>query len=77
MVDGLPGREIVRQEPPGTPATYDVEDGVCDLAEGVPPGAPGSFGGREMGLYVRPLGIGEVALWYAFLMLGRVPSYFF
>jgi hypothetical protein len=28
-----------------------------------------------MGLYVRALGIGEVGLWYALLMLDRVPSY--
>jgi hypothetical protein len=52
----------VRQQAPGAPATHDVEDGVDDLAQGVHPGAPGSFGGREMGLYVRPLGIGEVGL---------------
>src|SRR5215216_4685753 len=62
MVDGLSGREIVRQEPPGTSATHDVEDGVEDLAEGVHPRASGIFGGREMGLYVGPLGIGEVGL---------------
>jgi hypothetical protein len=28
-----------------------------------------------MGLYVGPLGIGEVGLWYALLMLGILPSY--
>src|SRR5919112_5185596 len=48
-VDGLPGREVVRQQAPGTAAMHDVEDGVDDLAEGVHPGSPGSFGGREMG----------------------------
>jgi hypothetical protein len=62
MVDGLPRREIVGQQAPSTPATHDVEDGIDDLAEGVHPGSPGSFGGREMGFYVRPLGIGEVGL---------------
>src|SRR5215218_8213404 len=62
MVDGLPGRELVRKQTPSTSATNDVEDGVDDLAEGVHPGAPGDSGGREMGLYVGPLGVGEVAL---------------
>src|SRR5215217_3800145 len=28
MVDGLPGRKVVRYETPGTPATDDVEDDV-------------------------------------------------
>jgi hypothetical protein len=37
-----------------------VEDGVEDLAQGVKPGASRGFGGREMGLYVGPLGIGKV-----------------
>jgi hypothetical protein len=52
----------VRKQTPSTSATHDVEDSVDDLAQGVHPGAPGDFGGREMGLYVGPLGIGEVAL---------------
>jgi hypothetical protein len=30
---------------------------------------------REVGLDEGPLGIGEVGLWYALLMLGRVLSY--
>jgi hypothetical protein len=49
----------VGQEAPGASAPYDVEDGVED---GVRHGAPGRFGTREMGLYVRALGIGEVGL---------------
>jgi hypothetical protein len=39
-----------------------VEDGVEDLAQGVKPGASRGFGGREVGLYVGPLGIGKVGL---------------
>src|SRR5215211_6283761 len=62
MMYGLPGRKIVRQQAPSTATTHEVEDGIEDLAEGVHPGAPGHFEGREMGLYVRPLGIGEVGL---------------
>ena len=45
-----------------TRSAHDVEDGVEDLAEGVHPRASGVFGGRKMGLYVGPLGIGEVGL---------------
>src|SRR5215212_1215813 len=35
MVDGLPGREVVREQTPGTAATHHVEDRVEDLAQGV------------------------------------------
>ena len=50
------------QEAPGTPATHDVEDGIDDLAQGVHSRASGCLGGREVGLYAGPLGIGEVGL---------------
>jgi hypothetical protein len=46
MVDGLLGREVVRQKPPGTSAADDVEDGVKDLAQGVHPGPSGGFWSR-------------------------------
>jgi hypothetical protein len=52
----------VGQQPSGTPATHDVEDGVEDLAQGVHPRASGGRGGREVGLDVGPFGIGEVGL---------------
>src|SRR5215208_2693129 len=45
MVDGLPGWEVVGQQPPGAAAADDVEDGVKDLAGGVRIGTSGSFGG--------------------------------
>ena len=50
------------QKAPGAAATRDVEDGVEDLAQGMYPRTPGGFRDWQMGLYVRPLGIGEVAL---------------
>jgi site-specific DNA recombinase len=31
-LDGLPRRELMRQQPPGAAAPQDVEDGVCDLS---------------------------------------------
>jgi hypothetical protein len=63
MVDGLPGREVVRQQAPSaTTAAHDVEDGVEDLAQGMDPRASFGFWGREVGLYTGPFGIGEVGL---------------
>src|SRR5215212_1266026 len=44
VVDGLPGWEVVGQEPPGAATANDVENGVQDLAGGVHPGTSGSFG---------------------------------
>ena len=58
MVDGLPGREVVRKQTPLAATTRDVEDA---------PKAPGRprlhplreiLDAREMGLYEGPLGIG-------------------
>jgi hypothetical protein len=66
----------VGQHSPGASTTRDdVEDGVEDLAQGVQPGASRDFGGGQTELYLGPLGIGEVGLWYALLMLGNLPSY--
>jgi hypothetical protein len=52
----------VGQQAPGASTTRDVEDGLEDLAQRVQPGASRGFGGGQMGLYVGPLGIGEVGL---------------
>jgi hypothetical protein len=35
MVDGLPGREVVRKQAPGAATSRDVENGLEDLAQGV------------------------------------------
>jgi hypothetical protein len=62
MMNGLPRRELlVGQQTPGTATTtHNVEDGVKDLAQGMYPGPPISFRGRQVRLYALPLGIGEV-----------------
>jgi hypothetical protein len=62
MVDGLPGREVVGQQPPGTAAANDVEDGIQDLASGVHLGTSGGFRCAQVGFEAAPFGIGEVAL---------------
>jgi hypothetical protein len=40
MAEEFPGREVVRQEPPGAATLQDVEDGVEDLAQAVKRGRP-------------------------------------
>jgi hypothetical protein len=52
----------VRQQAPGTPTTDYVEDGLEDLAQSMHSGASRGFGGRNMGFYARPIGVGEVCL---------------
>ncbi len=37
VVGGLPGRKLVRQQPPGAATSHDVEDGVQDLAQRMKP----------------------------------------
>jgi hypothetical protein len=32
IIDGLPGRKLVRQHAPGTSTAQDVEDGIHDFA---------------------------------------------
>src|SRR5215212_1174432 len=60
MVDGFPGRKVVRKWTPGASAADCVEDGVKDLAQGVHPGPPGGIRSRQVRLHAGPLGIGEV-----------------
>ena len=57
-LDGLPRRELMWQQAPGTAAFEDVEDGVENLAQRVHPGPSGGLWGRQMKLYASPLGIG-------------------
>src|SRR4051794_25778865 len=45
MVDGLPRREVVRQQAPGAAAAENVEDGVEDLADAVEARSSRSLGG--------------------------------
>jgi len=61
-MDGLPGWEVVRQKPPGTATTDDVEDSVKDLTQRVKPRPAGGFRDREMGFYTSPFGVGEVGV---------------
>jgi site-specific DNA recombinase len=56
-LDGLPGREVVRQQPPCTAASNDVEDGVQDLADGVHLGTSGGFWCGQVRFEAGPLGV--------------------
>src|SRR3712207_7091323 len=60
VVDGLPGREVVRQQSPGATAANDVEDGVQDLAGTVRLGTPSSVREGEVRFEEGPLFVGEV-----------------
>ena len=73
VVDGLPKREVVRKQPPSAAAADDVEDGVwisrvlCILGRPVVLGM-GRWGSRK------DHSSSERSVWYAFLMLGILPS---
>ena len=43
VIGGLPGREFVRKQPPGTATPHHIEDRVEDLAHGVQPGPTDAF----------------------------------
>jgi len=47
VISGLPGWEFVREQPPGTAAPHDVEDGVQDLADRVKPRSADGLGRRK------------------------------
>jgi hypothetical protein len=57
-IDGLPRREIAGQEPPGTTALQDVEDGVEDLAGAVGFRSSSLVGSRNIRLQTYPFGVG-------------------
>src|SRR5215212_4122344 len=74
VVDGLPGWEVVGQEPPGAATANDVEeDGVQDFAGGVHLGTSGSFRCGQVS-FEELHSASDRSLWYAFLMLGILPS---
>ena len=60
MVDGLPGREVMRKQAPSAAALEQVEDGVEDLAGVVYLWTTGSLGGGQVVLQAGPFDIGEV-----------------
>jgi hypothetical protein len=62
VIYGLPGREVVWQQPPGTATTHDVEDGVEDLAQMMEARTSVGFGSGKVGLQTAPFGVGKVGL---------------
>jgi len=58
MVDTLPRREVVGQQPKGATAANDIEeDGIQDLASGVHLGTSGGFRCGQVGLEAAPSGV--------------------
>ena len=60
-VDRLPGREIVRQHPPGTTAANHRKDAVDEVAIIIFSGPAAGFGRREQVFDVVPLQFGQIA----------------
>jgi len=46
VIGGLPGWELVREQPPGAAAPHDVEDGIQDFADWVQSRSANAFGWR-------------------------------
>jgi hypothetical protein len=74
VVDGLPGWEVVWQQSPLTATLEHIEDGLEDLTRrGWIRGGPLALGvGRWDSRQLH--WASERSLWYAFLMLGILPS---
>jgi hypothetical protein len=60
VVRGLPGWELVRQQPPGTATSDDVEDGVQDLTLRMKPGTADTPGRRQERIQAGELGICQI-----------------
>ena len=60
MIDGLPGRELVRQRPPGTTAVQDEEHGVEQFAPQVCRRAATGLGRRHQRVEDDPLVVGQI-----------------
>jgi hypothetical protein len=60
MIGGLPGRELVRQQAPGTAAPNDIEDRVQDLAYRMEVGPSHGPGRRQVGFEPIELAVREI-----------------
>jgi hypothetical protein len=60
VVDGLPGRQVVGQQPPGTAGPQPVGHGVDQLAAVMEGWAAAGLGRRDERGQELPLGIGQV-----------------
>jgi hypothetical protein len=61
VVAGLPGRELVREQPPRAATPNDVEDGVQDFAWRMKPWSADPGGWRQQRLQVRELSVGQIS----------------
>src|SRR5829696_962401 len=60
MVDGLPRREVAREQAPGAAAPQDVEDRIEDSARRVGLGSTAGLLRRQKGVQAEPFGVGEI-----------------
>jgi hypothetical protein len=75
VVDGLPGRQVMREQPPGTAGPQPIGHGVDQLPAVMDGRAAAWLGPRDEGGEQLPLGIGQVgsvrAAWWGH---GRLPG---
>jgi len=60
VVGGLPGRDLVRQQPPRATTSDDVEDRIHDLARRVQPWSTNTLGRRQKRIQTGELSIGQI-----------------
>ena len=60
VVGGLPGWELVRQQPPRAATSNDVEDGVQDLTHRMKPGAADTLGRRQERIQAGELSVRQI-----------------
>src|SRR5262249_42111773 len=60
VIGGLPGREFMRQQPPGAATPNDIEDGIQDLAHRMQPWSADTLRWRQQGVQTGKLGIREI-----------------
>jgi hypothetical protein len=66
MVDRFPGRQIVRQEAPGTATPQDIENGIEEVAHRLAPRPPSLFRGWQVRREMTPFSVRQVC-WIRFL----------
>ena len=60
VIGGLPGWELVRQQPPRAATSNDVEDGVQDLTHWMKPGTADTPGRRQERIQAGELSIRQI-----------------
>ncbi len=60
VIGGLPGWELVRQQPPRAATSNDIEDGVQDLTHRMKPGSADTLGRRQERIQAGELSVRQI-----------------